>query len=147
VVGCWSQEGETFRTFLNKSSHIVNRALGLSSAVDILKDYTGADKSKIDADDRSAVMTNSRTFTNTAVNNRPIMDVQVPTSTSYHIYSPSIMLMNMCVFICQVNPHHPELFLVSYGSQNAKGAVDNSTQLGKSAEGKLSPLDASNIQQ
>ena len=68
---------DSFKGFLTKSSHIMDRALGLSNAVDILKDYTGADKGRVDGDDRSAVMSNARTFMNKAVGGRPIMDVQV----------------------------------------------------------------------
>lgn len=133
------QEGETFRTFLSKSSHIVNRALGLSSAIDILKDYTGADKERTSDDDRNAVMNSSRTFTNSAVNNRPIMDVQVEI-WNHHYPPPNVhqlffdTYLFSLLFSLQINPHHAELFLVSYGSQSTKG-IDNTSNVGKSAEG------------
>lgn len=90
----------------------MDRALGLSNAVDILKDYTGADKGRGDGDDRNAVMSSARTFTNSAAHNRPVMDVQS-------------------------NPHHSELFLVAYGSPIRKSlessqafAVKNPTDEG-----------------
>lgn len=70
----------------------MTRALGLSNSIDILKDYTGADRANSSSGSQSAIMSKVRNFLNPIVHDRPIMDIQV-------------------------SPHHPELFLVAYGSK------------------------------
>lgn len=70
----------------------MTRALGLSNSIDILKDYTGADRGNSSVGNQSAIMSKVRNFSNISVQDRPIMDIQM-------------------------SPHHSELFLVAYGSK------------------------------
>jgi dynein intermediate chain, cytosolic len=77
---------------MKSSSHVMTRALGLSNSIDILKDYTGADRGNSSTGNQSAIMSKVRNFFNVSVQDRPIMDIQM-------------------------SPHHPELFLVAYGSK------------------------------
>lgn len=82
----------------------MTRALGLSNSIDILKDYTGADRGNSSSGNQSAIMSKVRNFMNSTVQDRPVMDIQV-------------------------SPHHPELFLVAYGSKPTPQA-DSKVEVG-----------------
>jgi dynein intermediate chain, cytosolic len=91
------QADNSFQSFVKTSSHVMTRALGLSNSIDILKDYTGADRGNSSGGHQNALMSKVRNFQNPSVQDRPIMDIQV-------------------------SPHHPELFLVAYGSKPANSS-------------------------
>eukprot|EP00602_Paraphysomonas_sp_CaronLab_P005242 CAMPEP_0185037642 /NCGR_PEP_ID=MMETSP1103-20130426/32359_1 /TAXON_ID=36769 /ORGANISM="Paraphysomonas bandaiensis, Strain Caron Lab Isolate" /LENGTH=703 /DNA_ID=CAMNT_0027575719 /DNA_START=47 /DNA_END=2155 /DNA_ORIENTATION=- len=96
---------DAFKSFVSSSAHVVERALGLANSIDILKDYTGTDKGAAGRDDSSVVMSRLRTFRNSTVDGRPIMDIQR-------------------------SPHHSELFLVAYGSRSG---LDGTSKIHSSA--------------
>jgi dynein intermediate chain len=83
-----------FKTFLSTTTRIVERDLAIASSIDILQDFKG-DRSSSSRDDQVQNMSNIRKFKQSAIEGRPVMDMQF-------------------------SPHHSELFLVAYGSVSSK---------------------------
>ena len=57
------------------------RALGLSNSIDILKDYTGANRGNTFISNQKAIMSITKHYFDLSVQDRPIMDIQVINST------------------------------------------------------------------